>query len=113
MLISLHVNYLVAATIAFLVGTLVNFGLSHGYVFHNPVIENQAVNFAAYAAIGAVSLAGNDIIIWFCHSKLQMSLLLAKSVAVAIVFFWNFLARRQFLYRGKDVALAKEVSFEG
>lgn len=106
------VQYLIASTVAFVVGTVVNFALSHGYVFKDPVIKNRLANFGLYTAIGAVSLVFNDVIIWLCHSELKTGLALSKAVAVAIVFFWNFIARRQFLYRGKDVAISKEISFE-
>lgn len=109
---ALGVNYLVSATIAFLIGTVVNFILSHGFVFKDPVIKNRGVNFLAYTLIGAVSLIFNYIIIWFCYSQVGWSLLVAKCTAVVIVFFWNFLARRYFLYNGHKSEIGKEISFE-
>lgn len=107
-----NINVLLATTIAFLIGTVVNFFLSHGYVFKNPVIKNKTLNFGVYAAIGGVSLVGNDIIVWAFNTKLHTSLIIAKAVSVAVVFFWNFLARRQFLYKGHEVPVTKEISFE-
>lgn len=95
-------QYLEAATVAFLLGTIVNFLLSHGYVFKNPVIKNKALNFSAFAIIGAVGLAANDLIIWFAHSRIGLGLALSKIIAVAIVFFWNFIARQQLLYKRVD-----------
>lgn len=110
---ALGLNYLVAATIAFLLGTVVNFFLSNGYVFKDPVIKNRGANFTAYTLIGAVSLVFNNVIIWFCFSHLGLALVAAKGTAVAIVFFWNFLARRQLLYNGhKTESIGKEISFE-
>lgn len=115
-LLALHaagVQYLVAATIAFLIGTVVNFVLSHGRVFKDPVIKNRAANFTAFTAIGLLGLVGNDVILWIFHAKVGLGLAVAKAIAVVVVFGWNFLARRQFLYKGhRDVPISKEISFE-
>ena len=99
LLVSHRVNYLSSATAAFLLGTLVNFILSNKYVFKNPVIKNNTINFTAFVAIGGISLLLNDLIIWVLYTKVHGGLILAKSSAVALTFFWNFLARRQFLYQ--------------
>jgi putative flippase GtrA len=109
----LSVQYLVAATTGFVLGTIVNFILSRGFVFSDPVIKNKIANFMVYAAIGVLGLLCNNVIIWLCFSKLGLTLTVSKLVAVAVVFMWNFLARRQFLFRGHKVPVEREVSFEG
>ena len=96
----LQVNYLVAATIAFLLGLITNYALSHNRVFTDPKITSQAGNFAVFATIGVIGLLGNNAILWLGHQQFGMPLTVAKCIAVAVVFFWNFLARRQFLYQG-------------
>ena len=114
-LLTLHalgVQYLVAATLAFLIGTVVNFTLSHGHVFKDPVIKNKMAHFGAFVSIGVLGLIGNDVIIWYFHSKINLGLAIAKIIAVVIVFSWNFLARRQFLYKRHQVPISKEISFE-
>jgi len=93
-----HVNYLIASTVAFLLGTIANFALSNGRIFKNPIIKNRAGNFIAFTVVGLAGLVANDIIIWLCHSQFGFNVPLSKCVSVVIVFFWNFLARRQFLY---------------
>lgn len=97
---SIGINYIFAATIAFILGTLVNYMLSHDRVFHQPVIKNKALNFTSFAAIGGIGLAFNNAIIWFFVSRIALALVLAKSIAVIVVFFWNFIARRELLYNG-------------
>lgn len=109
----LGVQYIVAATLAFLIGTIVNFSLSHGYVFKDPVIKNKTMNFVMFATIGVAGLIANDVIIWLLHGRADQNLALSKLAAVIIVFFWNFLARRQLLYRGHKEDITKEISFEG
>lgn len=109
----LNVQYLVAATTGFVLGTIVNFLLSRGFVFRDPVIKNKIANFMAYAAIGILGLLCNNVIIWLCFSKAGFTLAVSKLAAVAVVFIWNFLARRQFLFRGHKVPVEREISFEG
>lgn len=95
-----NINYLAAATAAFLLGLVVNYYLSHNRVFKDQKIKNRAVNFFAFGIIGVIGLLGNNFILWLCHEQLGWTLVAAKIVSVAIIFFWNFLARRQFLYEG-------------
>lgn len=94
------VNYLIAATTSFILGLIVNYLLSNNHVFTDPKIKNKAVNFVAFSLIGVIGLVGNDVIIWICHEKIGLTVFLAKCISVVIIFFWNFLARRQFLYQG-------------
>lgn len=94
------VNYLIAATISFLLGLIVNYYLSHNRVFTDPKIKNKTMNFVAFSTIGLIGLVANDLIMWAGHDGLGMSVTLSKVISVVIVFFWNFLARRQFLYQG-------------
>lgn len=95
-----NVNYLMSASVGFTLGLIVNFFLSNERVFTDPRIKSKTANFAAFALVGVVGLVANDAIIWLCHGVLNLSIFISKCIAVVIVFFWNFLARRQFLYQG-------------
>lgn len=95
-----NIHYLLAATISFLFGLVVNYTLSHERVFTDPVIKNRPVNFLVFAVIGVIGLIGNDFIMWFGHECMGLTVFWSKCIAVGIVFFWNFLARRQLLYSG-------------
>ena len=94
------VNYLVAATTSFTLGLIVNYLLSNNRVFTDPKIKNKTVNFLAFSVIGVIGLVGNDVIMWLGHDKLGLTVFVAKCISVVVIFFWNFLARRQFLYQG-------------
>lgn len=98
-----HINYLVAASVGFAVGLIVNYKMSHNRIFVNPKIESRMMNFGAFAAIGLIGLVANDVVIWLGHSVLGYTVVVAKIIAVALVFFWNFLARRQMLYMRKEI----------
>lgn len=98
-----HVHYLTSATIAFLLGLTANYILSNNRVFTGPKISNKTLNFIAFGTIGIIGLASTNFILWMCYEKIGLGLVLAKIISVVIVFFWNFLARRQFLYQGHKI----------
>ena len=55
----------IAATISFVAGLLVNYVLSTFWIFKNSKIKNRLAEFAAFAAVGVVGLGINAAIIWF------------------------------------------------
>lgn len=96
----LGVHYLSAATVAFILGLATNYSLSNNRIFTDPKIKNNTLNFVAFGVIGIIGLLGNNILLWLFHERLGLSVAIAKLISVAIIFFWNFLARRHLLYQG-------------
>lgn len=74
-------NYLVSATIGFSLGLIVNYWFSNNKVFTNPKIKSKAMNFAAFATIGIIGLMANDVIIWFSHDRLGLSVFMSKVIS--------------------------------
>lgn len=92
-------HYLVAAAIAFTAGLLTNYCLSRVWVFSRRTIDNGAVEFAIFAAIGLVGLGLNEGILWFFEEIVGIDYLAGKFVSAAVVLFWNFGARKAILFR--------------
>ena len=90
--------YLAAATISFLSGLVVTYALSVKLVFKQRRLEDQRLEFASFAAIGAIGLAINTVVISFTVKYLGLHYLIAKCAAAGFTFLWNFVARRQFLF---------------
>lgn len=86
------INYLSAASFGFCLGLVVNYCLAKRFVFKQSRLTS-AHEFMWYASIGIVGLALNDLIIYILVLA-QLWYLYAKAVSVAIVFFFNFFARR-------------------
>ena len=61
----------IAATISFVAGLLVNYSLSTFWIFKNSKIKNRLAEFAAFAAVGVVGLGINAAIIWFFKDILE------------------------------------------
>lgn len=105
----------IAATISFVAGLLVNYVLSTFWIFKNSKIKNRLAEFAAFAAVGVVGLGINAAIIWFFKDILASKLifgtllpqdkyyLVGKLVSTVIVFIWNFAGRKFIIFdKNKD-----------
>jgi putative flippase GtrA len=90
--------YLGAATASFLAGLVVGYALSVTLVFKYRRLKDRRLEFASFAAIGAVGIAINAAAI-FCGVKyLGLHYLIAKCGAAGFTLVWNFVARRQLLF---------------
>jgi putative flippase GtrA len=90
--------YLGAATASFVAGLLVGYALSITLVFRYRRLKNQRLEFASFAAIGAVGVAINAVAISLGVKYLGLHYLVAKCGAAGFTFVWNFVARRQLLF---------------
>jgi putative flippase GtrA len=90
--------YLAAATASFLAGLVVGYALSVTLVFKYRRLKDRRVEFASFAAIGAVGIAINAVAISFGVKYLGLHYLIAKCGAAGFTFVWNFVARRQLLF---------------
>lgn len=93
-----HINYLLAATISFLAGLVVNYLLSALWVFHSSKILNKKSEIVLFSAIGLVGLGLTDLILWVLTSKFKIYYILSKAIATVIVYFWNFGARKKYIF---------------
>lgn len=90
-----HLNYLVSATISFLVALIVNYLLSMWWVF--PLSSyGRWHEFGVFGAIGLVGLGLNDLFIWIFTAYFGLFYLVSKAIATIVVFLWNFLARKAY-----------------
>ena len=93
------VYYLISAAIAFILGLIVNYGLSISWVFNNRKLENSTLEFGVFSLIGIVGLGLNEIFIWFFTAEIGFYYLISKMISAVIVLFWNFFARKFVLFR--------------
>lgn len=93
------IHYIISATLSFTAGLAVNYLLSRAWVFEASRIESRLREFSLFTGIGIVGLILNDILLWVLTSHLGVYYVLSKLVATAIVFFWNFGARKILIFR--------------
>ena len=92
-------HYLLSATLSFISGLLVNYVISCIWVFSNSKFKNRLVEFLFFAAIGVVGLLLNDVLIWLFTDCIGTHYMFSKIVAAAIVYLWNFFARKYLVFR--------------
>lgn len=97
-----HLHYLLSATIAFLVGVAVNYGLSIAWVFDQRTIGNRVHEFTIFTLIGVTGLLLNLALMWFFTEVLRLHYLESKTVAAGMIFLFNFGARKILLFSGKQ-----------
>ena len=102
-------NAKLAAVIAFILGLAVNYILSTLWIFKSSKIGNRLAVFAAFALIGVIGLGINELIIWFFDDIIaprkplsfipeDKYYLIGKLVSTAVVFIWNFAARKFIIF---------------
>jgi putative flippase GtrA len=94
--------YMISAIFGFIMGLTVNYLISINWVFASRTLANRAAEFTAFGLIGIIGLGLTEIILYTGVRLLNIHYMLAKTMAVAIVFAWNFGARRVLLFRGKS-----------
>jgi len=91
-----------AIIISFILGLSVNYILSSLWIFRHRKIEKQSYDFIAFAIIGVVGLLLKAGIVWFLTEAPHMMIEFSNSIAIVLVFIWNFLARKYLLYNKKS-----------
>ncbi len=93
-------HYLLSATAGFVAGLIVNYLISVRWVFTASAAQRaksaklRRIEFICYAIIGVIGLGLNSLILWLSTDILGIYYLGSKLISTALVFIWNFLARR-------------------
>ena len=96
-LIYIGLNYVYAIIIGYLSGFLVNFIVSRKYVFDRSKIQKLHHEFLAVLCISIVAIGINIFIVWGL-GKFGINHYISRIVAIGIVFFFNYFARKVFVY---------------
>lgn len=93
-----EIHYTLATTVAFIISTFANWILGRLLIFS----KSKAGLFKELLEIYSASVIGlilNLIIMWGCISLLNFPSMVSKIIATALVFIWNFLIRKLFIYK--------------
>jgi putative flippase GtrA len=90
--------YLRVSAASFVAATFVNYFLSVRFVFVSGVKFAKRWEIALVFLVSVVGLGLNQLILAACVELAAFNLLLAKLTATGTVFFWNYLARRLFVF---------------
>lgn len=91
--------YLPVGAFSFLVATYVNYILSIRFVFRSGSRFSKGHEMLLVFAISAIGLLVHQVVLYCAVDIFKLTLMLAKVTATGSVFFWNFGARRYFIFR--------------
>jgi putative flippase GtrA len=92
-------HWFLAASIGFVLATGFNYALSVYFVFTSGVRFARRHEIGLVFLVSAVGLAMNQFALWVGFRVIGIDIYLAKIMATGAVFFWNFGARRYFIFR--------------
>jgi putative flippase GtrA len=96
--ISFH--YIVATTFAFVIATYVNWVLGKRTLFRaSNLTLNKAQEFSAIYLVSLIGLLWNVLIMFLLIERYMFDEMLSKVLATGIVFVWNFILRKKFIYK--------------
>lgn len=98
----MHLHYLLSATLSFIMGLFVNYLISTYWVFKNSKVKNRKVEFILFGLIGVVGLGLNNILMYLFTDLVGLFYMYSKLLAAILVYMWNFLGRRYFLFNSKS-----------
>lgn len=96
-------HYLISVTIAYIISTFANWFFGKVMLFHEK--QNIWKELGKIYATSVIGLLLNWLIMWFAVDCLRMlgfagvPEMIAKIIATGIVFFWNFIIRKFFIYK--------------
>jgi putative flippase GtrA len=99
-LVIFNINYIIAIIIGYSCGFLFNFFIGRKHVFKNGrKVETFMGEFSLVLVINIIAILLNILIVYVLYSLLVVcNEIDARVIAIGIVFFWNFFARKLFVY---------------
>jgi len=98
--ILLGLNYVFAIILGYSAGLLANYIIGRNFIFTSGhKLKSSKHEFAAVVIIAVFgALFTIAIVRTLSYSLFHMNPLLSRPIAIGIVFFWNYLARKVFVY---------------
>lgn len=95
----LHWHYMLVTVLAFLIATFVNWGVGHYTMFRNSAKSGTAGEILGVYFVSGIGLLLNLLLMYIFVAKMGISGVSAKIIATGLVFIWNFISRKIFIYR--------------
>ena len=96
-----HVHYLLSSLIGFSIGLIITYLLSTLWIFDERRTQNKALEMSIFGLIAIVGLSLTWFFMWLFTSFFTLHYILSKILTTAIVFVWNFLAKKGILFTKK------------
>jgi putative flippase GtrA len=91
-------HYLLAASVSFVAGLLLNYILSTYWVFQTRRGFSIFLEFVIFSVVGLLGLAMTELLLYVFTGVLKVVLPVSKLLTAGVVFFWNFGVRKALLF---------------
>jgi len=92
--------YITAAIVSYSCGIVISYSLNKVLTFHDRT-RNYLTQFTTFAVISVSCLMVNVCIIWLAVELVSLNYLVAKVIATACAFFWNYYGQSRITFRGE------------
>lgn len=93
--------YLTSSVISFMFGLAASYLTSATWVFDEKRLSNKTIEITIFGIIGGIGLLLTSFFMWLFTSVLFIYYLYSKILTTAIVFIWNFIAKKKILFTKK------------
>lgn len=91
------INYLVGATIAYIISLVFNYIASMKYVFQRRDDLKRSYEFTIFVVLALIGLLLNNLTMWVLTGLFAVNYMISKVFATALVMVWNFASRKALL----------------
>lgn len=95
----LHIYYLISAAFGFILGSSLSYVLNTRLVFHKHKQHDRRKELLFFIFIDIIGLGLHELFLWIFTDGLGIYYLISKFITVFLVFIWNYLMRKFFLFR--------------
>lgn len=96
---ALNFHYLLATALAYIIATAANWGLGRLTTFRKAEKQSLASELTKIYLVSAVGLLLNLGLMYVFVQLLGIGSMISKIMATILVFAWNFLSRKLWIYR--------------
>lgn len=94
----LGIHYLLASTVSFSVAVFLNYYLCINFLFTAGIRFSKTVEIVSFFGISAIGLLIHQFILFSAVDLAHLGLILSKVIATGVVFSWNYLGRKWFVF---------------
>ncbi len=100
----LAMHYVVATSISFTAGTILNYVLNTIWIFRDGPVKSRKIEFAAFLILSAVGLGINALCMYFFTGLIHIHYLISRVLSACIGFIFNFWSRKYLLFSNSRFA---------
>ena len=95
----LHWHYMLATVLSFLIATFVNWLVGRCTMFRNAKKNGTVGEILSVYFVSAIGLLMNVMLMYVFVTRLNFPGVPAKIASTGLIFIWNFISRKKFIYR--------------